>query len=224
MDNRLTTLGYEFLPSKYSPGLGFSGLNVVISGKPTQRFFDVKGLHVPTFDGRFYHQTQVTRHELETEETFQVCLGELSLESFKGEHLRAFSFGGILHTKIEKGELFCELTSKAPLFKLKDEPGTVGGGLIADEITDMLAEQQVKLAGHKDEMYSRLAKFDPYQVFLACMVSLQKRLTAVPMSMRRERYQKVASNLKRAIEIVQAADAWDGKSPGLEDLLSGGGD
>jgi len=43
------------------------------------------------------------------------------------------------------------------------------------------------------------------------------------MNMRRERYQKVASNLKRAIEIVQAADGWDGKSPGLEDLLSGGG-
>ena len=136
MDDRLTTLGYEFLPSKYSPDLGFSGLRVLISGKPTQRFYDVKALHVPTFDSRFYHQTQITRHELETEETFQVCLGELSLESFKGEHLRAFSFGGILHAQIEKGELLLEFTTGAPLFKLKDEPGTVGGGLLADEITD----------------------------------------------------------------------------------------
>ncbi len=103
MDDRLTTLGYEFLPSKYSPGLGFSGLRVVISGKPTQRFYDVKTLHVPTFDGRFYHQTKITRHELETEETFQVCLGKMSLESFRGEQLRAFSFGGIITRSNRKG-------------------------------------------------------------------------------------------------------------------------
>ena len=128
-----------------------------------------------------------------------------------------------MHAKIEKGELFCEFTTKAPIFKLKDEPGTVGGGLIADEITDLLAEQEVKLAGHKDELYSRLAKVDPYQVFLACLVTLQGRLATVPLNMRRERYQKVASNLKRAIQIVQAGDGWDGKSPGLEELLSGGG-
>ncbi len=128
----------------------------------------------------------------------------------------------LLHAQIEKGDLSCEFTTRAPIFKLKDEPGTVGGGLLADEITDMLAEQQVKLAGHKDELYSRLAKSDPYQVFLACLVSLQKRIAAVPMNMRRQRYQKVVSNLKRAIQIVQAGDGWDGKSPGLEDLLSAG--
>jgi hypothetical protein len=222
MDDRLTTLGYEFLPSKYSPALGFSGLKVVISGKPSQRFLDVKALHIPTFDGRFYHQTQVTRHELEIEETFKICLGEISLESFRGEHLRAFSFGGILHASIEKGELFCEFMTRAPIFRLTDDPSSLGGGLIADEITDLLAEQQVKLTGHKDEIYLRLEKFDPYQVFLASLVSLQKRFEAIPINMRHERYQKVASSLKHVIQVVQAGDGWDGESPALEDLLSGG--
>ena len=223
MDARLTTLGYEFEPSKYSPGLGFSGLKVVISGKPTQRFFDVKTLHVPTFDGRFYHQTQVTRHELETQETFQVCLGELSLESFRGDHLRAFTFGGVLHVTLEKGDLYCEFTTNAPIFKMQEEPGSPGGGLLADEILDLLAEQQVKLADHKDEMYSRFAKFDSYQIFLASLVSLQKRFDAVPMNMRRDRFQMLSSNLNRVIHTVRAKDGWDGKTPGLEDLLSEGG-
>lgn len=224
MDARLSTLGYVLEPSRYNPALGYSGLQVLISGKPTERFFDCKSLNIPTFDGRFYHQTKVTRHELGVEEKFQVSLGELSLESYRGEHLRMYSFGGELRAAIEAGELFCEYTTSAPIFKMQNEPGTLGGGLMADEISDILAELEVGLPGHKDELFSRLSHHEPYQVFLASLISIQQRLSAIPSNLRRENFQSASSGLNHTIQVVRNTDGWDGKSPGLKDLLSKGGD
>ena len=221
MDAKLASYGYEFEASKYPAGLGYSRLRLVISGRPTQRFFDVKTLHIPTFDGRFYHQTQVTRHELEPKEMFKVCIGQLSLDSYQGESLRAFSFGGQLQAVVTQDDLLCDLTSTAPIFKLQDDPGMVGY-IIAEEIMELLAEKQARLARHEDELYSRLGKFEPYQLFLACIVSLEKRAESYPVNLRRENYHKLVSALHRAINIVKETDGWDGRSPSIEDLLSGG--
>jgi hypothetical protein len=219
MDARLNSIGYVFEPSKYNPALGYSQLKLRISGKPTERFFDVKLLSVPTFDGRFFRHTHITRHELSPNETFKACIGELSMETYQGETLRAFSFGGLLRATVEMGDLFCELTSNAPIFMLQNEPVSVSE-VIASEIMDFLAQDAVKLAGHEDELYARLSKHEPYQLFLSCLVSLQKRAETVPMAQRRERFHKVVSNLKRAIQIIHDADGWDGNSPSLEDLIS----
>jgi hypothetical protein len=221
MDTKLASFGYILESSKYSPELGYAGLKVLISGKPTQRLFDVKTLHIPTFDGRYYHQTQVSRHELAPVETFQVCLGQLTLETYKGEHLRAFSFGGVLQTAVEMDNLVCQLTSSAPIFKLQDSAG-IAGGVIADELMDLLAGQQARLPGHEDELYSRLSKFEAYPLFLAGMVSLQKRIDSIPMSQRRQNFYKVSSNVKRAIQTVCDSDGWDGHSPSIEDYLTKG--
>lgn len=219
MDNKLHSFGYEFEPSKYSPPLGYSGLRTIISSQQTERYFDVKVLHVPTFDGRLYHQTQISRHEFSPVETFQVCLGELRLESYQGESLWIFSYGGLLRTTIEKDDLICELTSDAPLFEIKDDPGAVDRD-IADEIMEMLALEKPKLGLHQDELYSRLASFSPHQVFLACLVSLQNRVDSVPTNIRRERYYHVAHELRKAFTTIKDTDGWDGHSPDLAELLS----
>ena len=220
MDARLNSIGYVLEPSKYNPALGYSQLKVRISGKPTDRFFDVKQLSIPTFDGRFLRHTQITRHELEPKETFKVCIGELIMETYQGESLRGFSFGGNLRASVEMGDLFCELTSNAPIFVFQNESVSVSD-VIASEIMDFLAQDAVKLAGHEDELYAQLSKYEPYQLFLSCLVSLQKQVEIIPIAQRREGYHKLVSNLNRAIKIVHDADGWDGNSPRLEDLLSG---
>jgi hypothetical protein len=179
-------------------------------------------MHLPTFDGRYYHHAQVSRHKLEPTETFQVCMGQLNLETFKGEHLRAFSFGGVLKATVEMDNLYCELTSSAPIFKLQDAASSVSE-IIADELMDFLAEQQARLPGHEDELFSRLAKTEPYPLFLACMVSLQKRIDSIPMSLRRQNFYKVSTNVKKAFQTVRDTDGWDGRSPSLEEILSKGG-
>ena len=219
---QLLTIGYELGPSKYSPPVGYSGLKTLISGKPTQRLYDVKLLRVPTFDGRYFHKTAVSRHELAPTETFQVCLGQLEMETFRGEHIRAFSFGGTLHTKIDHEDLYCELASNAPIFKLQDDPKILGTVLV-DEIMELLAEQEVKLPRHEDELYARLAAYEPYALFLASLVSLQKRADSVPTGQRREKYQKAVANLKRLVQVVHDGDGWDGRSLSLEELLAKGG-
>jgi hypothetical protein len=88
---------------------------------------------------------------------------------------------------------------------------------------DLLAGQQARLPGHEDELYSRLAKIEPHPLFLASMVSLQKRIDNIPLSQHRPNFYKVSSNVKRAIQIVRDSDGWDGRSPSLEDYLSKGG-
>jgi hypothetical protein len=222
MDTKLSSIGYDFGSSKYTPNLGFSGFRTLISAKPTQRFFDARRLQIPTFDGRYFHQTQVTRHELAPLETFQVCVGEMRLDAFNGDHLRAFSFGGTLRASIDIDDLNCEFTSSAPVFKLQSDPGGISG-VIADEILDLLAEKQTRLPRHEDELYERLGSVDPYQLFLTCLVSVQQRADSIPMSMRREGYHKLVAALKRAIQIVKDTDGWDGHAPNLDELLSKGG-
>jgi hypothetical protein len=219
IDTSFSLIGYQFDPSRYSPGLGYSRLRIAISGQPTQRLFDVKTLYVPTFDGRFYHQTRVSRHELALDEIFKVCIGQMSAETYQGESLRAFSFGGTLRNSIHEGELYCELISTAPIFKLQENPIEVGG-VVADEIVDLLAENQTKLVGHGDELYSRLAKYDPYQVFLASIVSLQKRSESIPANLRRANYRKVVSAIQEAIKTIRNTDGWNGQSLSLEELLA----
>jgi hypothetical protein len=219
MDDKLHSFGYEFEPSKYSPPIGHSGLKTIISSQPTNRFFDVKELHIPTFDGKYYHQTQVSRHELSPVESFQVCLGELRLKSYQGESLWVFSYGGKLRTRIAKDDLICELTSNAPLFEIKDDPGAVSR-VIADEIMEMLALEEPELDFHQDEIYSRLARFSPYQVFIACLVSLQNRVDSTPTNLRRERYHHVANELHKVIKTIKDTDGWEEHPPSLAELLS----
>lgn len=219
MDNKLHSFGYEFEPSKYSPPLGYSGLKTIIPNQPAKRFFDVKVLHVPTYDGRFYHQTLITRHEFSPVEEFQVCLGELRLESFQGENLWMFSYGGTLVTTIEKDDLICEISSDAPLFEIKDDPGSVDR-VIADEILEMLALLEPKLGIDQDELYDRLSSFSPYKVFLSCLVSLQNRFASASSSNRRDRFHHAENKLHKDIKIIQDTDGWEGDSPSLEELLT----
>jgi|GEM_PF-2845950 len=222
MDAKLNSIGYDLEPSRYAPLLGFSRLSVLISGNPTQRFFDVKQFSIPTFDGRFLHHTHITRHELAPADIFQACVGELRLETHYGETMQAFTLGGNLQTRVEMGDLYCEYTSNAPILKLDDDPNSVNR-VIADELADLLAENESKLVGHEDELYARLSKFDPYTIFLSCLVSLQALVDNVPMGVRRERFHKVSANIQRAIHIVRETDGWDGRAPSLEELLSSGG-
>jgi hypothetical protein len=115
-------------------------------------------------------------------------------------------------------ELYCDLTSSAPILKLQDSPGAVGGALV-DEVIDLLAEIKPKLAGHDDEFYSRLSRFEPYAVFLSCLFTLKKRFAGVPSNLRNEKFRKANTQIEKAVQIVQKTDGWDGRSPALEELL-----
>jgi hypothetical protein len=103
---------------------------------------------------------------------------------------------------------------------LQDNPVTVSGVLV-DEIIDLLAEKEARLARHEDELYSRLSKFEPYTVFLACLVTLRKRLESLPAQLRGENFRKTNSVVQKVIRIVQSTDGWDGHADTLDDLLVG---
>lgn len=230
MDLKPPALGYEFTPSRYDSHLGYAHLRVVICASPCGRYFDVRSLHLPTFDGRLVHQTEIGAHALAPAESFQVCLGALSLESHRGDVLHAFSFGGELRTCPSAQEIHAELISPAPLFRLPEDrhggplrgPGSGPldlSSLLVEEVLDMLAESQAELPGHEEELYARLARHDPYQVFLSCLVSLEQRVERLPPIQQPQSYRQVANELHQAIQAVRRADGWDGRAPRLEELL-----
>jgi hypothetical protein len=218
MDKELLTFGYKLEPTRYKPQLGYARLKAAIAGKPTQRYFDAKLLRIPTFDGRFTHQTQITRHGLTPQETLQVCLGWITLEGYQGDPQQFFSFGGVLKTLVEDDYRCCEFASNAPIFKRRENPGAIGHVLV-DEIVEILAEIASKLSQHEDEVNARMAAIQPYEVFLSCLVTLQKRLSGVPAHLRREKFQQANAEVQKIIHILRTTDGWDGCSPTLEELL-----
>jgi len=219
MDVDLVSLGYKLEPTRYKPPLGYSRLKAAISGEPTQRFFDVKLLRLPTFDGGFSRQTQISRHEQNPKKTYQVCLGWLSMESHQGEAIQFFSFGGVLQTSVLDEYRTCEFASNAPIFKQQEAPGAAGSVLI-DEIVELLAEIEAKLPRHEDELYSHLARYEPYEVFLSCLSTLQKRINGVPTNLRREKFRMANADLEKINRIIRSTDGWDGCSPTLDELVS----
>jgi hypothetical protein len=226
MDQKPPALGYEFAPCRYGPHVGYARLRVVLSASPSGRYFDVRALHLPTFDGRSLHQTEIVSHPAAAPEALPVCLGPLSLESHRGEMLHAFSFGGALHTlpagPETPAEILVELSSSAPLIRLPDDPAGDPAdisSLFVEEVLAMLAEKQAGLAGHEEELYARLAACDPYRVFLSCLVSLEERVERVPPHLQLEGHAQVKTGLHKAIQAVRSADGWDGRAPRLEELL-----
>jgi hypothetical protein len=217
-DQDVLSLGYAFDPTRYNPRIGYCRVRALIPNQPAQRYFDVRKLHVPTFDGWDFKQIQVSRHEPEMQHKFHVSLGHLILESFDGKKVEAFCFGGQLQTRVDREGLFCELTSNAPIIKQQDVPGSVAT-ILVDEIIQFIASLEPQLSGHEDEFHSRLAKFEPYSIFLSCLISLKKRLDSVPKNMQRESYRKTCAVLQQVTQILQTQDGWDGRSPTLEELV-----
>ena len=224
MDQKPPDLGYEFEPSRDGECVGYASLRVVLSASPSGRFFDARTLHLLTFDGRSVHPTKIVSSDLIPPGTRQVCLGQLTVDSYRGEVLHVISFGGELRTHQAGTELLAEVSSSAPLLRLPDkEQGDHLGTcrLFVEEVLALLAEAGTQLPGRHEDLCARLAGRDPYQVFLSCLVSLERRMERLPDYQQPESYQQAHQELHRAIHAVREADGWDGRAPGLDELLGG---
>jgi hypothetical protein len=218
LDNDLLTQGYKLTPTKYTPSIGYSRLQALISGQATQRFYDIKRIHLPTYHNRIFKNIKITRHEMEPTENFEVCIGRFSLDTYQGDVLQGFTFGGTTRVSIQNGDLYCDFTSTAPIYTLHASSINTNS-LLIDEIVEMLAEKKARLGGSEDELYARLAGCDAYTIFLGCLSSLHNKLASAPSSMHKGNYPKALSQLEHVIQLVCKTDGWNGTTPTLDDLL-----
>ena len=210
--------GYRFSPSKYSPPIGYSGLEIWISTHDRGGYFDVKYLDLPTYEGSLFRLRQISRHGEESS-ALHVCPGEIKLLSHKGDEIHGFTFGGTLSLSTENDYRKCVLNSTAPILRFGDDP-TSAGAILVDEIIDLISEAEVKWGSKEGQFYEKMANLPPYDVFLGSLISLQAQADSVPSSLRTEKYRKVVSTLKKCIQTVKQVDGWDGTAQSLSELLS----
>src|SRR5512141_1349979 len=94
--------GYQFHPSRYPNHLGYSRLDVYLSGKPEERYFDASDLYLPTMHQGRLNFTHFTRYG-ESLGTQHFFVGPIKLQARHGEVLQAYSFGGDLIVGLEDG-------------------------------------------------------------------------------------------------------------------------
>jgi len=211
---------FKLTPSKYSSAIGYSELEAQISAQPTGRFFDIQYFTLPVFEGEALRQFRISRHSTVPDNT-RISLGRITMQTHHSEVLHTFSFGGRLHTTLAGDFLHCHLESPAPILKVQDEFEDTGS-ILVDEILDALAENQARCQINETELYHRLSRYEPYELFLSSLVTIQARIDATPAHAHTEEYRKLASALRHTIQTVIEIDHWTGTAKSLEEIIAQG--
>lgn len=211
-----TELGYTF----YEPTAwgGYSRLDICIFTEPTLRHYDpemVRFCVVNEINGSLEH-IAVT-HPWRGSKRFRLCVGHITLRDRKGKVVESFSLGGDLEIATYKTHTHCQITSSAPIIKLIDTQDI--GTLLAVEFESWLARQRASWAADDSGFERRLTHIEPFALFLAGLVELNKQLSQAPAKLKNARYWKIFHETNRIVRLLQDNGSWSVSPPTLNDLL-----
>jgi len=213
--------GYHYYPSKYSPPLGHTQLDIYISSIPSDRLFNVCEAIFPTVEPDGINELSIIHpwEEWMGSETQKVCAGRFKmLENNRKTH-NGFSLGGEL--KIQKEEMFtlCTLSSSAPIFNLTGEDADSAEELLVNEIEVLFAER--KAAWERDEsgFAKRLLEVEPFTLFAATLISLDEEIEGIPNKVQEHGYQTLLHFIENAIHTFKVSGEWPEEVPALADLI-----
>jgi hypothetical protein len=169
-------LGYYFHPPLEAHAIGYSQLDVVIRPAPTGEHFDPQSLTclIATDGG----STRLhVLHPWTQETRYRVCAGEIDLDDARGEHVKAFTFGGTLRVDSDSRRTLCQIVSPAPLLERARQTPSLPVQLI-EEVQILFAERRA--AQDDDAFDRRLAAADPLQLYRACLVALNEKFAHYP--------------------------------------------
>ncbi len=213
-------LGYHYVPSDYSPELGYAQFDARLTGKAGDRLFDASEAVFPVNAGGTLKEQPI--HHPWRSQKMQVAIGAFTLHAHDGDVMSGFSFGGELEIDGQTAYSDLHLKSPAPVFNLSsslhDSPGAPAA-LLASELSACIARRRAAWGTNDQEFESRLLALDPFQAFLISLETLRNRIDNFSQSARNQRYRTIARAVHRAINILKDADQWPGHIPSLEDVL-----
>ena len=140
-----------------------------------------------------------------------------SLETFDGQTVNGFCFGGELQIVPFPNFTRCHLTSSAPIANLSHKPDSPQF-IIVNELAALVARERAETKN--DELLAhKLANADPFQLFVASLAALDVRAKKLAASAKTQQYRQLASQVSKAIQAVKEAGEWPDPAPNLEELL-----
>lgn len=210
--------GYFFRPSRYSPPIGHTGLDIELIETRAHR---ADCICSATFPAAASRPTERTFHDMRDEdgesETVRVCAGGFRLRAANGDVIYGYSFGGRLAIHPEPACTHCTLESPAPIFDLAFGPSSTRVFLYS-EVMALLARQRARWSNDGD-FCRRLIAAEPFALYVAIMANLESYLRRFAGSPWTGEYRKGANAVRRSIATLRAAGDWPLRPPRLEDLL-----
>lgn len=209
--------GYLFLPSKYTPPVGHTGLDVFLTPHPAERAFDTAQVVLQVEDyGRARRMT--INYAANVPDTMHVAPGQLALRAHGGDSFMALTFGGRVTFRTDEQYRTCQLRSTAPIFYMGEE-GHELTGLMAAQMAVLMARTEAELRIEESELTGLLSLVDPLHLMAVALNEIQDYVNALPREIRYERYHGESVALTRVIRILQEAGEWPAYVPSLVELL-----
>jgi hypothetical protein len=169
-------LGYCFHPPTAAHVLGYPQLDVVIRPAPTGEHFDPESVTCLVASAGGASKLHVA-HPWTQDNVYRVCAGEIDIEDARGEHVKAFTFGGELRIDSDARRTICRFTSPVPLLEHARRDLSLEEHLI-EEVVILFAQRRVV---QDDDVFDRrLAAADPLQLYRACLVALDEKFAYFP--------------------------------------------
>jgi hypothetical protein len=118
-------------------------------------------------------------HPWTQDTAYRVCAGEIDIEDVRGQHVKAFTFGGELRLDSDERRTICQITSPAPVLEHARQALSLEEHLI-EEVYILFAQRR---AAQDDDVFDRrLAAADPLQLYHACLAALAEKFAHFPLA------------------------------------------
>lgn len=212
--------GYLFLPSKYEPPVGHSGLDIFLTPHAGERAFDTAAIEV-LVEEYGLARSLLINYAANVSDVMQLAPGELVLHAHGGDSFMVLTFGGQLTVQTTAVYRTCRVRSTAPIFYMGEE-GHALTGLMAAQMSVLMARTEARLRLEEAELTGRLSAVDPLRLMATALHEIQAYVSAMPAEIRHEQYHGEALALMRVMRILQEAGDWPAHVSSLEELVENG--
>jgi hypothetical protein len=213
-----TTAGIYATNSHYWPPIGVDRADLYLTSTPSCRLLDAASVRFQSAANDVLQYFTVT-HSGALRGNRPICAGLYCIYAHNRVHYwEGVTFGGMISVTAHYSYTHVALTSPAPIFVLMGNGDPIQH-LLFDELMAAVARHRAKAHESDSEYARRLAKADPYALFLASLGTLHTMARHGPPSMVGANHIEVQRAVQRMIDAVRKQDGWPAHVPQLEDLL-----
>ncbi len=217
-ENLAATAGIYATNSHYWPPIGVDRVDLYLTSTASHRLLDAASARFQSAANEMLQYFTVS-HGGVLRGDKPICAGLYTIYAHNRVHFwEGLTFGGTISTTAHYAYTHVALTSPAPIFVLMGNGDPIQH-LLFDELMAAVARHRAEVHESDSEYARRLAKADPYELFLASLGKLHTMARHGPPSMAGDRHLEVQRAVQRMIDAVRKLDGWPAHVPQLEDLL-----
>ena len=212
------TAGIYAAVSRYWPPIGVERVDLYLTAAASRRLLDVRSVRFQSAANEVLQYFTVS-HNGAVRSDRPICAGLYTC--YDHNHTRywqGLTFGGMLHITAHYAYTHVEITSPAPIFILMGDADPIQH-LLFDELMAVVARHRAEAHESDAEYARRLARVDPYQLFLASLNKLHALVKHGPPSLAGAHHIEVQRAVQRMIDAVRKLDGWPDHITPLEELL-----